>query len=107
VRFVPGSVLFRCELVPEYCSVSRLEVVGDDIHFQIHTNTNTNAMVEAMRTRCLTDGWTFKQADDTSKDAWLPVKRVPTNIHLDLIANGRYVITWRRILIYLIYASTH
>ncbi|KAF2277282.1 beta-mannosidase precursor [Westerdykella ornata] len=35
----------------------------------------------------LTDGWTFKQTDDSGEDAWLPVKRVPTNVHLDLIDN--------------------
>jgi beta-mannosidase len=64
-------------------------------------------MVEAMRTHCLTDGWTFKQADDTSNDAWLPVKRVPTNVHLDLIDNHRYVITWGRMWMYLIYTQMH
>ncbi|CAI6336501.1 unnamed protein product [Periconia digitata] len=37
----------------------------------------------------LTHGWTFKQADDSSDDAWLPVKRVPTNVHLDLIHHQR------------------
>ncbi|KAF2437884.1 glycoside hydrolase family 2 protein [Karstenula rhodostoma CBS 690.94] len=37
----------------------------------------------------LTDGWTFKQADDASDDAWLPVKKVPTNVHLDLIDNAK------------------
>ncbi|KAF1954771.1 glycoside hydrolase [Byssothecium circinans] len=46
-------------------------------------------MATAMHTQTLTEGWTFKQADDTSEQAWLPVKRVPTNVHLDLIDNGR------------------
>lgn len=42
----------------------------------------------------LTEGWTFKQADGDGEDAWMPVRRVPTNVHLDLIDNGKYVITW-------------
>lgn len=28
--------------------------------------------------------WEFKQTD---LDSWMPVKTVPTNVHLDLIAN--------------------
>lgn len=53
-------------------------------------------MAKAMTTHNLTSGWTFKQADDTSDTAWLPVQRVPTNVHLDLIDNGRYVRTSSR-----------
>lgn len=37
----------------------------------------------------LTAGWSFKQTD-ASDDAWLPVASVPTNVHLDLIANEKY-----------------
>ncbi|KAH8836247.1 hypothetical protein RJ55_10012 [Drechmeria coniospora] len=36
----------------------------------------------------LTSGWTFKQTDGV-EDNWLPVTRVPTVVHLDLINNGR------------------
>jgi beta-mannosidase len=50
-------------------------------------------MPQALAAHHLTEGWTFKQADDTREDAWLPVARVPTNVHLDLIDNGKYVIT--------------
>jgi beta-mannosidase len=50
-------------------------------------------MARATSVRELTDGWTFKQADDTFENAWLPVKRVPTNVHLDLIDNAKYVVT--------------
>lgn len=42
----------------------------------------------------LTDGWSFRQADAAADDAWLPVQRVPTNVHLDLIDRAKYVITW-------------
>jgi beta-mannosidase len=37
----------------------------------------------------LTEGWRFRQTDDTSDEAWLSVKRVPTNVHLDLIEHGK------------------
>ncbi|EUC29834.1 glycoside hydrolase family 2 protein [Bipolaris zeicola 26-R-13] len=36
----------------------------------------------------LVEGWTFKQADDT-EDSWMPVKSVPTNVHLDLMDNDK------------------
>jgi beta-mannosidase len=39
----------------------------------------------------LTEDWKFKQSDDTTEDAWLNVKQVPTNVHLDLIEHGKYV----------------
>jgi hypothetical protein len=45
----------------------------------------------------LTEGWQFKQTDDVAEDAWLSVKRVPTNVHLDLIEHGKYVQTNHRI----------
>jgi beta-mannosidase len=41
----------------------------------------------------LTEGWQFKQTDDAAEDAWLSVQRVPTNVHLDLIEHGKYVLT--------------
>lgn len=47
------------------------------------------AKAQALAVHRLTDGWTFKQADDEAKDAWMPVKRVPTNVHLDLMDNGK------------------
>ncbi|QDS77809.1 hypothetical protein FKW77_005818 [Venturia effusa] len=34
----------------------------------------------------LTTGWQFKE---TGSDEWLPVLRVPTNVHIDLIANKK------------------
>ncbi|KAI9836995.1 MAG: hypothetical protein M1819_000644 [Sarea resinae] len=35
----------------------------------------------------LNEGWTFKQADDAASK-FLPVAQFPTNVHLDLLANG-------------------
>lgn len=51
------------------------------------------AKAQALTVVPLTDGWTFKQADDAAQDAWLPVKKVPTNVHLDLMDHGKYVLT--------------
>jgi len=48
------------------------------------------AKAQALVVHRLTDGWSFKQADDEAKDAWMTVKRVPTNVHLDLIEHGKY-----------------
>ncbi|KAK0927954.1 hypothetical protein LTR29_017537, partial [Friedmanniomyces endolithicus] len=40
----------------------------------------------AMITQELRKGWQFKQADG---EEWLPVARVPTNVHLDLMDNKK------------------
>ena len=41
-----------------------------------------------MQVHELERGWEFKQ---TNTDEWMPVARVPTNVHLDLIDNQKYV----------------
>ncbi|KAG9665180.1 putative beta-mannosidase, partial [Aureobasidium melanogenum] len=46
--------------------------------------TRTMEMSEAVLVQELKDSWEFKQTD---LDNWMPVKTVPTNVHLDLIAN--------------------
>lgn len=38
----------------------------------------------------LSTGWEFKLADDNSPGSWLPVAKVPTVVHLDLMANNKY-----------------
>jgi beta-mannosidase len=40
----------------------------------------------AMTAQELTKGWEFKQTDS---EEWLPVARVPTNVHLDLMDNQK------------------
>jgi beta-mannosidase len=40
-----------------------------------------------MAVQGLSQNWQFKQADT---EEWLPVARVPTNVHLDLIDNKKY-----------------
>jgi beta-mannosidase len=37
----------------------------------------------------LNTGWHCKQTDDNGDDAWLPVRKVPSVIHLDLQDNGK------------------
>jgi len=34
--------------------------------------------------------WSFKQADGDDHE-WLPVAKVPTNLHLDLLTHRKYV----------------
>lgn len=43
-------------------------------------------MASAMAIHELRTGWEFKQTDT---EDWLPVKRVPTNVHLDLMDNKK------------------
>ncbi|KAI1084692.1 glycoside hydrolase family 2 protein [Whalleya microplaca] len=37
----------------------------------------------------LSYGWTFRQSDDNLADAWLPVQKVPSQVHMDLLANEK------------------
>ncbi|KAK6221765.1 glycosyl hydrolase family 2 [Colletotrichum tabaci] len=37
----------------------------------------------------LSSGWTFKQEDDTSENPWLPVPKIPSQVHVDLLANDK------------------
>ncbi|THY31173.1 putative beta-mannosidase [Aureobasidium pullulans] len=46
--------------------------------------TGTAGTTEALLVQELKGSWEFKQTD---LDNWMPVKTVPTNVHLDLIAN--------------------
>lgn len=51
---------------------------------------NPSIMTEPMAVHELATGWQFRQADADNGD-WLPVARVPTNVHLDLMANHKFV----------------
>ncbi|KAK2038792.1 family 2 glycosyl hydrolase [Colletotrichum somersetense] len=37
----------------------------------------------------LSSGWTFRQQDDASESPWLPVPKVPSQVHIDLLANNK------------------
>lgn len=47
----------------------------------------SDIMDSAMAVSELSSGWEFKQVG--AEEDWLPVKRVPTNVHLDLMDNGK------------------
>lgn len=51
------------------------------------------AKAQALSIHRLAEGWTFKQADDEAEEAWMSVKKVPSNVHLDLMDHGKYVLT--------------
>ncbi len=40
----------------------------------------------------LSHGWQFREANDSSsnENPWLPVQSVPTQVHIDLLANKKY-----------------
>jgi hypothetical protein len=38
----------------------------------------------------LTSGWHFKQTDNSDPHGWLPVEKVPSTVHQDLIDNQKY-----------------
>ena len=46
-------------------------------------------MTQPLRSHELTTGWQFKQTHDQSAGAWLSVAKVPTNVHLDLLAHEK------------------
>ncbi|OHF00516.1 glycosyl hydrolase family 2 [Colletotrichum orchidophilum] len=37
----------------------------------------------------LSNGWAFKQRDDASENPWLPVPSIPSQVHVDLLANKK------------------
>jgi len=43
-------------------------------------------MAAAMEVHDMSKGWQFKEIDS---EEWLPVARVPTNVHMDLIDNKK------------------
>lgn len=49
----------------------------------------TPRMATTRTVHVLTSDWHFKQTDDDDDATWLPVARVPTNVHLDLLAHGK------------------
>jgi hypothetical protein len=55
----------------------------------------TMAKAQALSVHVLSKSWTFKQADDTGDDGWMSVKKVPTNVHLDLMDHDKYVLIFQ------------
>lgn len=45
-----------------------------------------DSMASTMAVKELSSGWQFKQR---GTEEWMPVKTVPTNVHLDLMDNGK------------------
>lgn len=41
----------------------------------------------------LSRGWEFKMTEDVSPEAWLTVAKIPTVVHMDLMANKMYSIS--------------
>ena len=63
-----------------------VEAVLDSSSLMTRTH---RTMAEPSKSQPLTSGWSFKQTDT---DEWISVKRVPTNVHLDLLDHEKYCI---------------
>jgi beta-mannosidase len=46
-------------------------------------------MPERLNRKDLSSGWSFKETDAIGNDAWAPVKKVPSVVHLDLLDNKK------------------
>ncbi|KFX95141.1 hypothetical protein V490_04005 [Pseudogymnoascus sp. VKM F-3557] len=46
-------------------------------------------MVSSFASEALSTGWEFKLTEETTLDSWLPVAKVPTTVHLDLLDNKK------------------
>lgn len=46
-------------------------------------------MADPVHVQELVKGWSFKQTDNEASDAWLSVEKVPTVVHLDLLAHEK------------------
>lgn len=62
-------------------------------HTSISLSTPNSSQVFTMASffqQSLATGWSFKDAEDNSAEAWMPVAHVPSVVHQDLIANNKY-----------------
>jgi beta-mannosidase len=48
----------------------------------LSVNDNMTSIIHPLKT-----GWEFKEIDGDRVKTWLPVASVPTNVHIDLMAN--------------------
>jgi len=85
-RFFLISTSFLASL--PRCSVDLLSLCACNPVTALTNSTTPIAVMSAVH--MLETGWQFKQTDS---DEWLPVARVPTNVHLDLIDNKKSVPT--------------
>lgn len=53
--------------------------------------TPLNDVMPVFSSKKLSTGWEFKLAGDPASEEWLPVAKVPSVVHLDLVANGKCV----------------
>jgi beta-mannosidase len=54
-------------------------------------------MAASFASEALSTGWEFKLTEETTLDSWLPVAKVPTTVHLDLLDNKKYDLIARHI----------
>lgn len=54
-------------------------------------------MAVPFASEALSTGWEFKLTEETTSESWLPVAKVPTTVHLDLLDNKKYDLIARHI----------
>jgi hypothetical protein len=87
-RPLPKASRNYCVGAPGILSTTHIHIRDSPRLFRLDAMTNTGPiMPQALESKQLTSGWSFKQTD---AEEWLPVSRVPTNVHLDLLQHERY-----------------
>jgi len=87
----PGLSLLRKNIIFFPAEISVFHSVAcfsKDVMGDISDVYDGSSRLEAVE---LSAGWVFRQTDDTNEDAWMPVKKVPSTVHQDLVDNKKYV----------------
>lgn len=76
--------------MPSFISLSTINFSTEPVFNKLRSEVMGDigigyTMSQRFLTQELSSGWSFKQADDTSDDAWLPVKKVPSTVQQDLL----------------------
>lgn len=58
-----------------------------------NTRRRSCADMALFSSEALSTGWEFKLTEGSPPDSWLPVAKVPTVVHLDLLDNKKYDLT--------------
>jgi beta-mannosidase len=58
-----------------------------ELNLSCHSSSHSSGAMSKRSVTPINQNWTFKQADNKNSK-FLPVAQFPTNVHLDLIANG-------------------
>lgn len=66
---------------------------GNQLDKLSNTRRSSCADMALFSSEELSTGWEFKLTEESQSDSWLPVAKVPTVVHLDLLDNKKYDLT--------------